>query len=124
MKPTIYHSSYGTPSHVTLSHKFPVLTVLTLIFVTLKLCGVISWSWFWVVFPILLPWLIFLFACVFTLASAALVSLSVMITVLFGNGFEFIKTKYTKFKYELRLRKFEKYGISIKNDHFKKTERF
>lgn len=26
--------------------------VLTLIFVVLKLCGVLAWSWFWVLFPL------------------------------------------------------------------------
>lgn len=26
---------------------------LTLIFITLKLTGVIAWSWFWVLFPVL-----------------------------------------------------------------------
>jgi hypothetical protein len=29
---------------------FPVL--LTLLFITLKLCGVIGWSWWWVLSPI------------------------------------------------------------------------
>ena len=27
-------------------------TVLTIVFVVLKLCGVINWSWFWVLSPI------------------------------------------------------------------------
>lgn len=27
-------------------------TVLTLIFITLKLCGVITWSWVWVLCPV------------------------------------------------------------------------
>lgn len=31
------------------------LEVLTLIFVTLKLVGVITWSWWWVLSPIWLP---------------------------------------------------------------------
>lgn len=26
-------------------------TVLTIVFIVLKLCGVINWSWFWVLFP-------------------------------------------------------------------------
>lgn len=29
-------------------------TLLTVVFVVLKLCGVISWSWFWVFFPLIL----------------------------------------------------------------------
>lgn len=35
--------------------QFPVLTVLTLIFVTLKLTGYIAWSWWWVLSPLWLP---------------------------------------------------------------------
>lgn len=30
-------------------------TVLFLIFLTLKLCGVISWSWWWVFSPLWIP---------------------------------------------------------------------
>ena len=30
--------------------------LLTLIFITLKLCGVISWSWVWVLAPLLIGW--------------------------------------------------------------------
>lgn len=29
---------------------------LTLIFITLKLCGVISWSWIWVLAPLWIGW--------------------------------------------------------------------
>jgi hypothetical protein len=36
------------------------LSLLTLIFITLKLCKVITWSWFWVLSPTLLPILLFL----------------------------------------------------------------
>jgi len=32
-----------------------IFTVLTLIFVTLKLCGVIHWSWYLVLLPTLAP---------------------------------------------------------------------
>lgn len=31
------------------------LSVLTLIFITLKLCGVITWSWLWVLAPTWIP---------------------------------------------------------------------
>ena len=31
------------------------LSLLTLIFITLKLCKVISWSWFWVLSPTIIP---------------------------------------------------------------------
>jgi ABC-type multidrug transport system permease subunit len=29
--------------------------LLTIVFITLKLCGVIQWSWFWVLSPIIIP---------------------------------------------------------------------
>lgn len=32
------------------------LGALTIVFVTLKLCGVIGWSWWWVLAPIWIPW--------------------------------------------------------------------
>lgn len=31
------------------------LTLLTLTFIILKLCGVITWSWWWVLSPTLIP---------------------------------------------------------------------
>lgn len=42
-------------SNTTVIYKrsFPLLTILVLIFMTLKLCGVINWSW-WLVF---MPWI-------------------------------------------------------------------
>lgn len=36
------------------------LGLLTIVFITLKLTGVINWSWWWVLSPILIPWAIFL----------------------------------------------------------------
>jgi len=35
----------------TVQGSFPVLGVLGLIFITLKLCKVIAWSWWWVLAP-------------------------------------------------------------------------
>jgi len=35
----------------TASRSFPTVGILGLIFVTLKLCGVINWSWWWVTAP-------------------------------------------------------------------------
>ena len=29
--------------------------MLAIVFIALKLCGVINWSWCWVLFPVLLP---------------------------------------------------------------------
>lgn len=37
---------------------FPFLSILTLVFITLKLTGYIHWSWFWVLSPILIPLMI------------------------------------------------------------------
>lgn len=39
-----------TSGHVSLSMNIPVICALT--FVVLKLIGIISWSWWWVLFPI------------------------------------------------------------------------
>jgi uncharacterized membrane protein len=33
------------------SSSFPLFGILGLIFITLKLCGVINWSWWWVTAP-------------------------------------------------------------------------
>lgn len=46
-------------------------TLLTIAFIVLKLCGVISWSWIWVLAPLWIGWaLIFIIAivCAITLA--------------------------------------------------------
>lgn len=42
------------------------LGLLTIVFITLKLTGVINWSWWWVLPPILIPWAVFLFVFVIT----------------------------------------------------------
>ena len=34
---------------------FPILGIMFLIFMTLKLCGVITWSWIWVTAPLWIP---------------------------------------------------------------------
>ena len=40
------------------SHGMSFSSILTLIFIVLKLCGVINWSWWWVLSPIWISWLI------------------------------------------------------------------
>jgi membrane protein implicated in regulation of membrane protease activity len=50
------------------------LGCLTLIFITLKLCGLIGWSWFWVLLPVFIPLL---------LASAFLGGLALVCAVIF-----------------------------------------
>ena len=39
------------------------LGALTLIFIVLKLCGIIHWSWIWVLMPTLLPISLVLVVC-------------------------------------------------------------
>lgn len=38
--------------------KITPVIVLTLIFINLKLMGIINWSWLWVFSPLWLPWVI------------------------------------------------------------------
>jgi hypothetical protein len=68
---------------VTVKHtqSFPIFGILGLIFVTLKLCDVIDWSWVWVTAPFWIPLAILLLfvagaACVAAIAFsiAALVA--------------------------------------------------
>ena len=40
-----------------------VCTVLFLIFLVLKLCGVITWSWWWVTAPLWIPFALFVSIC-------------------------------------------------------------
>ena len=51
---------------------FPFFSILALIFITLKLTGLISWSWWWVLSPIWLPVVVLLFVVV---VCAAIVSI-------------------------------------------------
>ena len=46
---------------------FPILGVLGLIFITLKLCGVISWSWWWVLAPFWGPFALIIAVLLFSL---------------------------------------------------------
>jgi hypothetical protein len=48
-------------------------TLLTVLFVALKLCGVISWSWWWVLSPIPIT------------IGVAIIALAVVFTVLMFN---------------------------------------
>lgn len=52
----------------TQSASFPLGVVLFLIFMTLKLCGVITWSWWWVTAPIWAPLLIVLLVFIIVMA--------------------------------------------------------
>ena len=47
-----------TPKH---TQSFPFFGILALIFITLKLTGHITWSWWWVLSPIWVPFIIAIF---------------------------------------------------------------
>lgn len=47
-------------------------TILFLIFMILKLCGVISWSWWWITAPIWIPVAIIFAGVIFVLTAAAI----------------------------------------------------
>ena len=47
-------------------------TILFLIFMILKLCGVISWSWWWITAPIWIPIAIIFAGVIFVFTVAAI----------------------------------------------------
>jgi len=49
-------------------------TLLTVVFITLKLCGVINWSWWWVVSPIFISIGLALFILLFATVLVGLAS--------------------------------------------------
>ena len=51
---------------------FPFLSILALIFITLKLTGYITWSWLWVLSPIWIPLLIVVAVLIIYIAYRAL----------------------------------------------------
>lgn len=53
-----YNYSNGTKSQARGGISF--FGLLTIVFIVLKLCGVIQWSWVWVVAPIWIPTALFL----------------------------------------------------------------
>ena len=42
-------------SNKTVTTSFPIASILTIVFVVLKLTNNISWSWWWVVSPLWIP---------------------------------------------------------------------
>lgn len=58
------------------------LGILTLIFITLKLCGTITWSWWWVLAPLWMP-IAFTFSILILAVASAIV---IGIIVLLGLG--------------------------------------
>lgn len=48
-------------SKTTAGGSWPLASLLTIVFVTLKLCHVIEWSWWWVVSPLWIAAIVFAF---------------------------------------------------------------
>ena len=46
-------------------------TLLTIVFVVLKLCGVVDWSWFWVLSPVIFSTI---FTLIFIVVAAIIVT--------------------------------------------------
>ena len=49
-------------------------TVLTIVFIILKLTNVITWSWWWVLSPLWIPWVIILFVILFVILFATIIT--------------------------------------------------
>lgn len=58
------NSSNGTAYSI----RFP--SVLTIVFIVLKLCGIIHWSWLWVLAPLWMPIVIVLFILLIIIIGA------------------------------------------------------
>lgn len=58
------NSSNGTACSI----RFP--SVLTIVFIVLKLCGIIHWSWLWVLAPLWMPIVIVLFILLIIIIGA------------------------------------------------------
>jgi len=65
---------------------FPVLSVLGCVFVTLKLCHVIAWSWWWVVLPFYAPALLILTIGALVLIGALTIGALGFIAKMFARG--------------------------------------
>ena len=55
--------SYNKPSPAACNGGISFLGLLAIVFITLKLVGVISWSWWYVLMPIWLPFVFVLALC-------------------------------------------------------------
>lgn len=65
-----------------------VPVILAIIFMVLKLCGVITWSWFWVLSPLFIP----------ALVCIGIFILAVVLTILYYTCYELFKYIMKKFK--------------------------
>lgn len=48
---------------------FPFMSILAIVFITLRLCDTITWSWWWVLVPLWGPVAIYLFILVVALIA-------------------------------------------------------
>lgn len=64
--------------------RFPLVEILTIIFVVAKLVGTITWSWCWVLSPLWLPWA--LIGGILLLAGTIVVGMALIGIVI--NAFE------------------------------------
>lgn len=61
-------------SEKTTSNSFPILGLLGLLFVALKLCGVLDWSWWSVLAPFWIPVVVGLFVFIVGLVISVIAS--------------------------------------------------
>mgnify|MGYP000877938798 CR=1 FL=1 len=52
--------------------KIGIIPLLTIVFMTLKLCNVIDWSWWWVFSPVIISTVLFIVGFVFQIIGAVL----------------------------------------------------
>lgn len=52
--------------------KIGIVPLLTIVFMTLKLCNVIDWSWWWVFSPVIVASALFIVGLVFQIIEAVL----------------------------------------------------
>jgi hypothetical protein len=47
--------------------------LLTIVFITLKLCGTINWSWWWVLSPIWISWVVLILLLIVLVIIASII---------------------------------------------------
>ena len=60
-----------------------ICSLLTIVFVALKLFGAINWSWWWVVSPLWIPWAIILgFATICSIFAGLMVIVALVLSIM------------------------------------------
>lgn len=88
-------------------------SLLTLIFITLKLTKNINWSWFWVLSPTIIPIMILIIAIIYSLYSAFRKSSKAI------KQYEKMKEKYSHPNWENRYNELQ--GVQEKIKELKKN---